>query len=263
MKIRYYRYNSFIIESGKTKIAIDPGLNMWIFSLGSLIPKTEWSEITHIVATHGDPDHYWYTDKVVEASGAPLICGKDMVKKEGEATYIVDPRGKDLPFTTQVEKLHPMEFGDVIEVDGVKFEAIKAVHGELIIPLFFGLLKFRETPGPGKRIGLGATTYKISVDEKTVVNMSDTIFQKEWKELEGMKPDVLMVPIGGNPATDEQEALELVKILSPKLVIPCHYSGDFFIVKNGDPADDVMFKREVEKMGFECEIMKFGDEVTV
>jgi L-ascorbate metabolism protein UlaG (beta-lactamase superfamily) len=78
-----------------------------------------------------------------------------------------------------------------------------------------------------------------------------------------MKPDVLMVPIGGSPTPDEQEALELVKILSPKLVIPCHYNDPFFFIKNANPADDVMFKREVEKMGFECTIMDYGDEITI
>ena len=33
MKIKHYLYNAFIIESGRTKIAIDPGLNMWVWKL--------------------------------------------------------------------------------------------------------------------------------------------------------------------------------------------------------------------------------------
>ncbi len=48
MKIKHFLYNSFIIENEKIKIAIDPGLNMWLFKLGSLIPKSEWVSITHI-----------------------------------------------------------------------------------------------------------------------------------------------------------------------------------------------------------------------
>jgi L-ascorbate metabolism protein UlaG (beta-lactamase superfamily) len=265
MKIKYYRYNSFIIESGKTKIAIDPGLNQWIFKLGSLIPKSEWPDVTHILATHGDPDHHWYTDKVAEASGAPLICGKGLVKVDGQKTFTYSVRGpgKHAPFTTQIEKAYPMEFGDKIEVDGVKFEAFKSVHGELRPDFFFGLVKVRITTDETDRFGVGATSFKFTLDGKTFVSIGDSLFQEEWKELEGMKPDVLMAPIGGSPATDEQEALELVKLLSPKLVIPCHYNGDFFIIKNGDPADDVMFKREVEKMGFECKIMDYGDEITI
>jgi len=30
--------------------------------------------------------------------------------------------------------------------------------------------------------------------DKSVVNLGDTVFQEEW---EGLKPDVLMIPIGG------------------------------------------------------------------
>ena len=59
MKITHFRYNAFIIEHDKVKIAIDPGQNLYLFSLGSLIPKSEWSSMTHILVTHGDPDHCW------------------------------------------------------------------------------------------------------------------------------------------------------------------------------------------------------------
>ena len=83
LKIKHYWYNTFIIQNDKVKIAIDPGQNLWLFSLGSLIPKSEWSEITHILVTHGDPDHEWNLDRVAQASGAPVICGKDLVKKVG------------------------------------------------------------------------------------------------------------------------------------------------------------------------------------
>jgi glyoxylase-like metal-dependent hydrolase (beta-lactamase superfamily II) len=69
MKIKYYLYNAFIIEDEKIKIAIDPGQNLWLFKLGSLIPKSEWNSVTHLVITHGDPDHHWQSDRVAEASG--------------------------------------------------------------------------------------------------------------------------------------------------------------------------------------------------
>ena len=68
MKITYYSYNAFIIEWDDKKIAIDPGaLFAYWFSFASLIPKEEWKDVTHIFVTHGDPDHYVYVDKVMEA----------------------------------------------------------------------------------------------------------------------------------------------------------------------------------------------------
>ena len=64
MKITHYLYNAFLVEEGEAKIAIDPGQNLWMFDLRSLIPEQEWPTITHIVITHGDPDHHWQSDRV-------------------------------------------------------------------------------------------------------------------------------------------------------------------------------------------------------
>ena len=75
-----------------------------------------------------------------------------------------------------------------------------------------------------------------------------------------------MIPIGGkvmHNTMDEMEALEAVKILRPKLVIPCHYNGKGFFSKKLNPADDIMFKKEVEKLGIECKIMGTGDTLNV
>lgn len=60
MKIRHFLYNAFIVEEEGVKIAIDPGQNLWWFKLDSLIPKSEWESVTHVLITHGDPDHFVY-----------------------------------------------------------------------------------------------------------------------------------------------------------------------------------------------------------
>ena len=70
MKITHYLYNAFLVEENGVKVAIDPGQNLWIFKLESLIPKSQWPTITHVVITHGDPDHHWQSDRVAKVSGA-------------------------------------------------------------------------------------------------------------------------------------------------------------------------------------------------
>jgi L-ascorbate metabolism protein UlaG (beta-lactamase superfamily) len=62
---------------------------------------------------------------------------------------------------------------------------------------------------------------------------------------------------------DVAEALEAVKLIAPKMVIPCHYNVPFLWIKNLAPADDKLFKREVEKLGIECNIMQYGDELEI
>ena len=260
MRIKHFLYNSFLIESGNNKIAIDPGQNLWIFNLSSLIPKTEWESITHILITHGDPDHHWQSDRVAQASNAPVVCGKDLAKVENGKTLLVDPRGRGLTSWVPFKKVHPLDIGESVILGDVEIEAIKTVHGSISIPVLW--FKIQQHPGPGERVGIGSVGFKITLDGKTIVNLGDSIFQTEWG---GLNPDILMLPIGGpgnNTWTmDVTDALEAVKIIAPKKVIPCHYNIPFFWIKNIASADDQLFKLEVEKLGVECSIMRYGDEI--
>ena len=93
--------------------------------------------------------------------------------------------------------------------------------------------------------------------------MGDTLLMDSWHE---MSPDVLMIPIGGREVhntMDEKEALEAVRIMQPKLVIPCHYNCAALFSKKLNPADDQMFKSEVIKMGLDCKILSIGEEINI
>ncbi len=260
MKIRHFLYNSFLIENENNKIAIDPGQYFSIFNFKSLIPKSEWESITHILITHGDPDHHWQSDRVAEASNAPVVCGKDLAKVEDGKTLLVDPRGKELTSWVTFKDAHPLDVGESVKLGDVDIEAVKSVHGPIIVPILW--FKIKKQPGPGERTGIGSIGFKITLDGKTIVNLGDSILLNEWT---GLKPDVLMLPIGGlgnNTWTmDVSDALEAVERIAPKKVIPCHFNIPFLWIKNIAPADGQLFKQEVEKMGVECHIMQSGEAI--
>ncbi len=262
MKIKHYLYNTFIIKNDRVKIAIDPGQNLYLFKLGSLIPKSEWSTITHVLVTHGDPDHYWQADRVAEAAKAPIICGKNLVKKVGSETLLVGPRSRGVTYDTPLEKVYPIDVDEVVNLKEFQVKGLKAVHGPIKLRLF-GLIKLEIKPGSDERIGLGAIGFEIKIDNKVIVNLGDSLLQSEW---EGLNPDLLMIPIGGRKVhntMDEKEALEAVKRMSPKMVIPCHYDCGALLSRKMNQADAEMFKREIEMMGIGCTIMKYGDEILV
>ncbi len=192
MKITHYLYNSFLIEEGNAKVAIDPGQNLWLVKLESLIPKSEWSTVTHIVITHGDPDHHWQSDRVAAASGAHVVCGKALTRIEDGRTLVVDPRGRELTSWVPFENVNPLDIGESVTLDGVKFDAIKSVHGPIAIPILG--FKVKRQPGPDERVGLGSMAFKITIGHKSVLNLGDSLLLTEW---EGLAPDVLMLPIGG------------------------------------------------------------------
>ncbi len=264
MKITHYLYNTFVIETGDKKIAIDPGgLMLYYLRFTTLIPKIEWPDITHIFVTHGDPDHFWHTDRVAKISGAPVICNKTMFKEKDGKLLMLGPRDKGVSFTKEIENSYRLTVGETITVDGMSVTGLKATHG----PLTFKLGPFSKTlsPGPEERIGWGALGFKIDVDGITIINLGDTLVHlEEWKSIQ--EPDVLMIPIGGrtvNNTMDEKEALEVVKIMQPKLVIPCHYNCPALFSKSYNPANEMLFKNEVEKMGNQCVLLKKGDSIEI
>jgi L-ascorbate metabolism protein UlaG (beta-lactamase superfamily) len=264
VKITHYLYNTFIIESGNKKIAIDPGgLMFYFFRFTTVIPKSEWESITHIFVTHGDPDHYWHVDRVAKVSNAPVICNKTMVRNIRGRTLMLGPRDKGLAFTTPMEKLHLISVDESIQLDGMSITGIKATHGAVTLKV--GPLSKTLKPGPDERVGWGAIGFNIQLDGKSVANLGDTLLhEKEWKNIKN--PDVLMIPIGGRTVhntMDEKEAIQAVKIMQPKLVIPCHYNCPALFSKKYNPADDKMFKKEIEKMGIECVILQKGDSIEI
>jgi len=262
MKIKFYGYNAFLIESGDKKLAIDPGaLFFYWFRFTALIPKTEWESITHIFVTHGDPDHYWHVDRVAEASKAPIICNRTMVRDVKGKALMLGPRDKGLAFTTEFNNLHTLSIDETIEIDGMCITGIKTTHGELVLKL--GPFSKTVKPGPEERIGWGAIGFDIKLDGKRIVNLGDTLLhEKEWQTIN--EPDVLMIPIGGKAihnTMDVDEAVQAVNIMHPKLVIPCHYNCPAFFTKTYNPADDDLFKSEVVKTGSKCKILQMGDSI--
>lgn len=264
MKITHYLYNAFVVEEGDKKIAIDPGgLFLYFFRMTSLIPKSEWKDITHIFVTHGDPDHYWHADRVAKASDAPFICNETMARDVDGRRLMLGPRSKGLVFNTEIGNLRTIAVDETIELDGMIVTGIKTTHGNLVLKV--GPLSKTVIPGPNERIGWGAIGFAIELGGKKIVNLGDTLLQaKEWQTIS--KPDVLMIPIGGKVAhntMDETEALQAVSIIKPDIVIPCHYSVPALFTRQYNPADDQYFKAEVEKLGAQCIILGNGESVVI
>ncbi len=263
MIIQYFGYNTFLISNENYKIVIDPGASLYFFRFPSLLPKQEWKDITHIFVTHGDPDHYWYIDKVANASGAKVICNRNLIRNIDGKELLLGPRSKGLAFNTVVNNVHPISFDEVIEIDGIKITGIHSFHGPIIFKIGPFEKKFEQ--GPDERLGFGSIGYMIEIDEKVIINLGDTLLLDNVWNINQV-PDVLMVPIGGKipkNTMDENEALKAVEIINPKIVIPCHYNGSDFFRKLYNVADDKWFKTEVEKTGKKCFLLSNGDSINI
>jgi len=262
MRITHYLYNAFVIEADGKKIAIDPGgLMLYFLRLTTLIPKSEWQDITHIFVTHGDPDHYWHADRVAAASNAPVICNRSMLRDTDDGPRMLGPRSKGLTFNTTLNNVNTITPGEFLELDDMVIRGIETRHGPLRIQL--GPLHRTIEPGPGERIGWGAIGFEIRLAGKTLVNLGDTLLLRDaWQDIR--TPDVLMLPIGGasiGNTMDEEEALEACKTIQPKLVIPCHYNCPAFFSRKYNPANEDRFGKKVEDLGLTCSILHLRESV--
>ena len=75
--------------------------------------------------THGDPDHYWHTDRVAKASDATVICNKTMVKDINGQALMFGPRDKGLAFTTEFNKVHTLSIDESIKIDDMSITGIR------------------------------------------------------------------------------------------------------------------------------------------
>ena len=76
------------------------------------------------------------------------------------------------------------------------------------------------------------TIYLLDTEDIKICHLGDLgtdLTEKQLEELDGV--DVLMIPIGGKTTIDAKKAIEVIKKLEPKIIIPMHYK------MNGSTAD--------------------------
>ncbi len=260
LRISYYEYNAFIIEYGGKRVAIDPGATFaYYFQFHSVIPKSIWPAVSHIVITHGDPDHYWFAHKMAKVSGAPVIMNRTMMKETPKGPKALGPRSRGLKFDWNLASPELFAPGETRNVDGIRFTAVKTTHGPLSLRM--GPFVKVEYPGPKERVGWGSLGFIMTWNGRTLVNLGDTLLEEEaWSSI--VEPDVLMLPIGGKDAGNTmgvEEAIEAVRLMKPGVVIPMHYNLRALFTNKYCPADAQEFRAGIEKLGSSCIVLTPGD----
>ena len=226
MKLTYYWYNAFVIEGESKTLIIDPGQYLHWRRLNSLIPRQLWERADSILVTHGDADHAEYAPQVARASGAPIVCGPALAERW---------RRKGLT-------LVPVAPGETVEVNGISIRGVPTQHGGLAFTLLGRTFAFKPS-----RVGIGAVGFLFTLEGKSLLNLGDTLLLEEaWR---GLRPDVLMVPIGGMMTMDVEAALRAAEVIAPQMVIPMHHNWDILFYHR--PADVDGFVASARGLGCE------------
>lgn len=196
----------FFVRIGAHELLIDPFLS----GNGQAVDKPEDFSPSHILLTHGHADHYGDTEAIAERGGATVVSSAEI------ATYV----GK------KGVAGHGMNVGGGCEFPFGRVTFTPAWHSNSLPDGSYG----------GMPMGL-----VLEAEGKRVYHAGDTALFSDMQLIARRGIDLALLPIGDNFTMGPADAVEAVKLLKPKQVVPIHY-GTFALIEQ----DPQAFKRRVE-----------------
>jgi L-ascorbate metabolism protein UlaG (beta-lactamase superfamily) len=189
VQIRFLGQSCFELTEGDTRVLTDP------FLTGNPKAAAEASELepTHILLTHGHPDHLGDTVDIAKRTGAQVVAIVELANE-------ISGKG--------VENVADPNLGGTVEFDGGWVRLTPAFHTAV-------------SPDGTPHVAAGLV---INLGGKNVYHLGDTCLFSDLA-LPGKRDDLdlALVPIGGHYTMDRHDAVEAVKLVGAPTVIPCHY----------------------------------------
>lgn len=186
MQIKYLGHSAFEIETNNKKILIDPFL--------VLSPNYIPENITDIFVTHGHADHLGSAIEISKKTGATITAIFEL------ANYC----------SLKGASVNPINLGGQINYNWGKVIAVPAYHS--------------SSTQDGVYAGCPCG-YVFEIENKTIYHAGDTCLNSEMKTIgEIYKPNLAMLPIGGNYTMDIKHAIIASEWLDVKEIIPMHYN---------------------------------------
>ena len=224
MKLTYYGHSVVQLETGENTLLIDPFI--------SDNPHTDTSpddfSPDYIILTHAHGDHVGDTESIAKRTGATIVSSFEI------GNYY---EAKDF-------KVHPMNPGGPSEFPFGKLNFTPAWHSS----------SFPDGTYGGMPMGV-----VVEAEGKRVYHAGDTALFSDMSLIGRGGLDVAFLPIGSNFTMGPDDAVEAVKLLKPKQVVPLHYNT-FDPIKQ----DPEAFKSAVEvQTDAECIVMQAGEVLTL
>ena len=206
MKITWFGHSCFRVDTGASRILIDPFLtgNPTFEKAG--IPDADVIDgITHVALTHGHEDHLGDTVRICKETGATLIAVHEL------ATYLAGHG---------VENTDPGNTGGMIPHDDFELTFVQALHSSS-----------KMVDGQPVYLGNPCGVVISAKDGKTLYHMGDTdIFADMALINERYEPQIGIVPIGDRYTMGAKSAaLACTRYFDFDTIIPCHY-GTFPVI---------------------------------
>jgi L-ascorbate metabolism protein UlaG (beta-lactamase superfamily) len=209
MQIRFIGHACFELVEGDARVLVDPFLapNNPVAE-----PTADDVEPTHVLLTHGHPDHAADAVAVAKRTGAECVAIVELALWLGRQG---------------VEVAHDPNLGGTVSFDWGSVTLVPAWH--------------TNTTADGTAIGTAAGLV-IRIGGHVVYQLGDTALFGDLRLIgERHSPDIAIVPIGGHFTMDRHDAAFACGLIGAQTVIPCHFNT-FPKVET----DAEAFKAEVE-----------------
>lgn len=224
MQIRFLGHAAFELSDGSVSVVVDP------FLTGNPVAACGADDVdpTAILLTHGHGDHLGDTVAIAQRVGAPVLAIHELA---GELTAAgVDARGANLGGTVTF----PWGWVRLVPAWHTAVSPAGTPHAPAGLVIGFGDVVVYH---------LGDTCL---FSDLALVSRRDTV-------------DVALVCIGGHFTMDRFDAVEAVRLIGARTVIPCHY--DTMPVLRTDVE---AFKADVEQQtDAACRVLAPGASHTV
>ena len=206
MEVRFLGHACFELSDGDSRVLVDP------FLTGN--PKAAISaedvNPTAILLTHGHGDHFGDTVEIAKRTGAPVVAIVEIARELAEEGI----------------ETHEPNMGGTVKFDWGWVKLVPAWHSSM-------------TP---KGTASNAAGLVVSIGGTVIYHLGDTCMFSDMQLVGKRTPiDIALVCIGGHYTMDRTEAVDAVRLIGAKTVIPCHYNT-FGLVET----DVEAFKSDVE-----------------
>ncbi len=199
LQLRYLGHSAVQLTSERGEVLIDP----FISANPVATATVDTLKPDYIYVTHAHFDHWGDTETIAKSSGATVIATAEISSYAGSLGL----------------KSHGMNIGGSHAFDFGSIRLTPAWHSS----------SFQDG-----RYGGMPTGAVITIGGVKVYHAGDTALFSDMSLIGRHGIDLALLPIGDNFTMGPDDAVEAVKLLNPRLVIPIHFGTFGLIAQDGD-----------------------------